>query len=356
MLTITSVQAQTYNAQVTNTAQNLIVRRQPSVESAVLGYVRPSQQIAILGRSDDTMWLETRATNGLVGWVASEYVRLDVDMLALPVTHQQNQFGMNANLSPDVITNVQRIYRRGQALGNDAHVFSKVGDSITYSSAFLAPIGAGRYELGGFGYLQETIDYFMIGEARRGNSFSNPSLAARIGWTAPAVLTPRYAEAPCYVSESPLVCEYRLNKPTVALIMFGTNDIGTISPHAYYANLERIIQESVEYGVIPIVSTIPPRTNHAAQVAHFNGLVEYLANGYQVPLWDYHAAMVNLPNQGLDVDGVHPNSAYAGNKGAADFTTTNLYAGYVVRNLTALQMLDAVRRAIEAMGQPVVES
>jgi hypothetical protein len=47
-----------------------------------------------------------------------------------------------------------------------------------------------------------------------------------------------------------------------------------------------------------------------------------------------------LPNEGLGPDGIHPSAA----PDSADFTADSLQFGYTVRNLTALQALDALWR------------
>ena len=67
-------------------------------------------------------------------------------------------------------------------------------------------------------------------------------------------------------------------------------------------------------------------------------------------MWNFGGAIDALENNGLS-DGIHPSSP-PGNgpddfAAAADFTAENLRYGYTVRNLTALQVLNAVwRRAI----------
>ena len=130
-------------------------------------------------------------------------------------------------LAASVTERVRVIYTVGQALGNRANVFSKVGDSISVSRSFLGPVGEGRYQLGDHGYLQPVIDHFSAAPARQGNSFENRSLAAGEGWAAWAALDPQFADAAlCAPGETPLACEYRLTRPAFALIMFGTNDAG----------------------------------------------------------------------------------------------------------------------------------
>jgi hypothetical protein len=252
-------------------------------------------------------------------------------------------------LGETVEERVRLIYTVGQALGNRSNVFSKVGDSITASPSFLGPIGEGRYQLVDYGYLQPVIDHFSAAPAREGNSFLNSSLAAGVGWAAWAALDPEFAdETICAPGETPLECEYRMTRPAFALIMFGTNDVGYRSAAEFGGDLRRIVEVSESMGVIPILSTIPNRPDMPQQVAAFNQIIETVAATRAVPLWDYYAALQGLPNGGLAWDNLHPSSPPEWYADAANFHPQNLSYGYVVRNLTALQMLDSVWRQVQA--------
>jgi hypothetical protein len=235
------------------------------------------------------------------------------------------------------------IYLAGQARGNRNNVFSKVGDSITVSGQFLFPIGNGQYDLRDYGFLAEVVAHFSSGWARTGNSFYNTSLAAKGGWSSFSVLSPSLADkAVCRANESPLLCEYRITKPSVALIMLGTNDILGTTSDAYRANLRRIVGDTVDQGIIPLLSTIPPfqRSGYEARADELNGIIVSVAQEYDIPVWQFWAALQPLPNLGLAPDGVHPSWS----PGPADFTADNLRYGYTVRNLTALEALDSVWR------------
>lgn len=251
-------------------------------------------------------------------------------------------------LAQSVTERVRVIYTIGQALGNRTNVFSKVGDSITVSPSFLGPVGEGRYQLGDYSYLQPVIDHFSSTAARLGNSFQNPSLAAGEGWAAWAALDPQFADAAaCAPGETPLACEYRVTRPAFALIMFGTNDAGYRSAAEFELDLRRIIEVSEQSGVVPILSTIPERPDVPQQIAQFNQIIASVAAARMIPLWDYHAALAGLPNSGLTWDNVHPSSPPEWYADAADFRPHNLRYGYVIRNLTALQMLDSVWRQVQ---------
>jgi hypothetical protein len=66
-----------------------------------------------------------------------------------------------------------------------------------------------------------------------------------------------------------------------------------------------------------------------------------LAVDYDVPLWNFWRAVKDLPNHGLQEDGVH--LTWAGNH----FDDPDAMShGWPVRNLTALEALDAVWRGV----------
>lgn len=341
------------NAQVIPMNDRLRLRSAPTVDSETLSYLETRTELAILQQSADGSWYKVRViTNGQEGWVASAFIE---PLTEFDVPADNSQFTDTVVLGVPILTglneNTLRIYRKGQTMGNRADVFAKVGDSITYAGYFLDPIGDGVYTLGEFGYLQGVIDYYRVTPARDENSFKQDSVAAQIGWSAHVLQNPEYADAfLCQAGETPLECEYRLTKPAVALIMLGTNDVGFVDPYAYRLNMEWIVTTSMDYGVIPVISTIPNRPDVAERVVVFNNLLREIAQKYQVPLWDYNAILADLPNSGLAHDNIHPMPAAAGYVGLANFTGENLRVGYVLRNLTALAVLDSIWRQVIQRG------
>lgn len=234
----------------------------------------------------------------------------------------------------------RQIYLHGQSVGNRKDVFSKVGDSITAAPQFLNPVGAGNLNLYTYTYLQPVVTYYSQTTARDNNSFTNTSLAAWPGWTSYDLLDPSKASSDfCRSGESPLLCEYRFTRPALALIMIGTNDVkrGTDSM-GYRANLESIVQLSINMGVIPVLSTIPDFPGSSTRVAEYNMIIASVAAENGLPLWNYWAMMRSLPNQGISADGVHPSAPVNGETGI--FTDDNLQYGYTMRNLSALMILD----------------
>jgi GDSL-like lipase/acylhydrolase family protein len=243
-------------------------------------------------------------------------------------------------LPEPVMVHVRDIIAVGQSRNNRANVFSKVGDSITVSRSFLYSFGNGNYDLGDYDYLQTAIDFYQNSSARTGNSFLNTSLAAGEGWAAWGILSVKLADSNfCGVGEIPLVCEYRIVRPSVAIIMFGTNDVGYRTGGQFRANMTQIVTISIEMGVVPILSTFPNRPDEAERVRIFNNIIRDIAQEQAIPLIDYYELTKTLPNYGLTRDNIHPSTPPSGYTAAAIFSDNNLRYGYTVRNLATLETL-----------------
>lgn len=338
----------------------------PGAEKVLLREIAMNVPLTVVGRNESAEWFEVEV-EGVVGWVTRTFIEPASDLTVLPVTYvlspedaqhmaqvmaslpmlPAQHAGVVSNIGPTALD----IYRRGQELGNDSHVFAKVGDSITASTLFLTQIGQGMMRLEAYEYLRPVVEHFLIGRIQGSTPFEYPSLAARTGWRSDDLLNPaRNPSALCAADEFPLMCEYRISRPSIALIMIGTNDLAQVSSSDYRRNLETIVEISIARGVVPVLSTLPDRLNSptSGRVREFNAIIRDVALTYQVPLWDYWLAMGSLPNWGISIDGIHPS--HPEDLATAIFTPQDLDYGYTVRNLTALMLLDAVWRGV--MSQP----
>ncbi len=325
------------------------LRESPGTAGRILGRLDQTVTFRAVGRSADSTWLQVELTNDprrRFGWVFRALTALrEADVSVLPVTGEVIDVtpappSSASNLISGVSANARQIFLRGQSLGNQAHVFTRVGDSITASPYFLPAFSGGGYDLGAYqNELWETVRFY--------SGFGSASLAAGNGWGADRILQNGYNAPEVCGSEPPLVCEYRLRKPAVALIMIGTNDSGGVDPAVYERNLSRIVELSIEMGVIPVLSTIPPKLNDAwngERALQWNAIIKNVARRYDVPLMDYWLALQSAPNYGIDADGIHPSAPSDGN--TLRFTPEGLRYGYTIRNLVALQALDALRRYV----------
>ncbi len=352
-------------AQTTLTGRTLgmvNMRGGPGTGFNVVAILPINASVRFVGRNQSGTWLQAEY-QGQVGWLTYTFIQLDEgDVGLLPVTATTPkteapeahtimlsvQVEGLSGVVPYATQTVHRIFANGRAMGNHPDVFSKVGDSITATSLFLDPIGNSSYNLHGYDDLQAVINYFSQTSLRDHYSFANTSLSARSGWTTADVLDPRRRTVGiCLESETPLECEYRVNQPAIALIMFGSNDIGFMPSDEYAMNLRAIVQMTIEHGVIPVLSTIPdqPGSAQAGRVLEFNQIIRDTARSFDVLLWDYWQALQGLPNQGISDDGIHP-SYNLNTLATAHFSPDDLRYGYNMRNLTALMVLEAIWRDI----------
>jgi len=376
------------DAQVSAEGGGLNLRARPGTNENVLTTLAALTPLAIIGRIESNEWIEVITPVGDRGWVMAKFVDVFRDLDSVPITG----VALDPTVTPTptasftatitrtgtttptlaltvsatntsvpiapypylslYVSRAREIFLTGKSYGNRPNVFSKVGDSITAGpeSSFLAPFGLGDYLLADHSYLQPVVNYFSQQIARENNlSWNNTSLAAANGWGSTEVLNPEKAEATiCAPGESPLACEYRIVRPSVSLIMIGTNDAGGIPLDIYRVNLRQIVETSIQRGVIPVLFTLPPRNYDPGtdgRVPEFNAVIAQMASDYQIPLIDYWTPMYAAPNFGL-ADGVHPSEPPDGKN--AHLTAGNLIYGTCIRNLLALQMLDALWRQVIA--------
>jgi hypothetical protein len=238
-----------------------------------------------------------------------------------------------APLPPETIANVRAIYARGQELGRDPNAFSKLGDSTLLNPHFLGPFDSGDYNLGDFGHLQPTID-------RWAGSFERHGVGAHFGLHSWTVFDPMWADPEwCEGGEDLITCEFRLQNPSVLFVRLGSNDAG--SPSGFRFNVKEVIEFASERGVIPIIGTKADRFEGSNEN---NDILRALADEYDVPLWEFDRLADSLPNRGLDTDGIH----LIIDELPHDFTDSAAFGrGHAMQDLSALIVLDQVRRVIE---------
>jgi hypothetical protein len=224
------------------------------------------------------------------------------------------------------------IYTRGLELGNDPRAFSKIGDCQNIPSMFLSVFDhPGEFSLGeDYAYLEDAIAWFS-------GSFERESESVRPGFNAASVVSPLWANPEaCNSGETPLDCEARLNKPSFGIISLETWWEG--DPKAYEKYVREIIEKTIEYGIVPILST---KADNLEGENRINATLAALAYEYDIPLWNFWSAVQPLPSHGLIDDEFH--LTYAFNNFDDE---QSMKAAWPWRNLTALQALDAVWRGV----------
>ncbi len=249
-------------------------------------------------------------------------------------------------ITPFVATRLAQILEKNPSSRRD--LFIKVGDSITVSGSFLHCFAGSSVQLDTHSALQPTLDLYRAATIAGSSPFDRTSLAAEVGRTASWAVS---------ADPSPIQKEIAATNASVAVVMYGTNDIGWYGDdHVrtlvwFHDNMLDLVDQVIAAGIVPILSTIPHRddsVSHDAWVPTFNATIRALAQGRQVPLVDFYRELDPLADHGLGSDHVHPNTYAAG---ACVLTPDGLEKGFNVRNLVTLEALDRVRRAtIDAQG------
>ena len=188
---------------------------------------------------------------------------------------------------PAVDPGIRDIYEYGQTLGNDPHTFSLFGDCQARPEEFF-----GVFEIDAdlpktlSPELQETVAHFK-------GSFNRESPTAQDGTTPGALLWTQWHQGQftCTFAETPVECELRIHRPSFVIIQIGTH---FESRNTEY--LRKIIGQLIDAGVVPILAT---KADNREKDERVNRDMALLASEYDLPLWNFWAAVEDLPNRGL---------------------------------------------------------
>jgi hypothetical protein len=233
------------------------------------------------------------------------------------------------------------IFHQGISLRRDSHAFSKIGDCQNITTYFLADFEhPEKYRLGPYADLQKTIDWFQ-------GSFGRKSLSVKGGLNVASAMNPLMADPKqCLPNEAPLACELRLHNPSVVLISFEEAWDGNVEKYDTY--MRKVIEYVIGQGVVPVLAT---KADDLEGGDRINQGIARLAWEYDIPLWNFWSAVQPLRSRGLTRDGFHLTQGKDFQNYFFDLPPAN-WSGWMARNLTALQVLDAAR---EEMIAPVVE-
>ena len=317
-----------------------------------IGTVNIGAQANLIGRNTIGNWWYVQIDDTLTGWAMAGYFEdvTDLRLSEIPIieSYHADLDRVSGELTsqlhaipilPAISDAMRDVYLLGQELGNHPNVISKVGDSNSAQAIYLSPISTGDYDLGGYDFLQDTVDYFY-------ESFGIVPQSAKVGLNIFSLFEPIWADADlCEPEEYPLICEYRLNKPSIAVVMFGANDVKVLNRAEYEAQMRLLIEQLLERGVIPLLLTFgsdPNLNPNHAQLLRFNLIVAELADEYQVPLLNLWATLTDLPRNGIGEDLLHLTSTGTG----MNLTGNESFYGLSLHHLLVLQALDIIRRKV----------
>lgn len=333
------------------TTQSVTLYAGPGTTYEEVGTLGAEQPFTVRARSRMGNWVRIESSDS-AGWTMTGDLPLaysDFKLSNIPAINMPDADMAHADvqLAPTILYEtpvlphridadfLRDVYERGQANGNDPHAVVKIGDCNTASGLFLTPFSTGTYDLGPYDYLRDVTHAYA-------DSFGRRSLASRDGFNASSIFDPLWAMSDdCNPNEPPLLCEFRNNPASVAFIMFGQNDIFTLSRDQYRDYLSDIVAHSLDLGVIPVLSTFTNRPEFEdkwGQIMALNVITIEVANEYNVPLINFWLAAQPLPGYGIGGDFAHLT---AGGEGIT-FDGRETQYGLTLYNLAVLNMLDVI--------------
>ena len=187
----------------------------------------------------------------------------------------------------DIDPSLQLVYERGLELGNDPHAFSIFGDCQARPEEFF-----GLFETDPSVVEELSPELQVVVEYFRG-SFNRESPTAQDGTTPGSLLWTQWhrGEYGCSFTETPVECELRIHRPSFVIIQVGTH---FESRNTEY--LRRVILQLMDAGVVPILAT---KADNREKDERINRDMAMLAEEYDLPLWNFWAAVSDLPDRGL---------------------------------------------------------
>ena len=224
-------------------------------------------------------------------------------------------------LSSTVLQNIQAIYAITTGR-ND--VFIIAGNEYAYRM-----LGGGEVILSGAPELAGTVTAFTT---------LGGNITLDFNWTAADLLNPANNPENCPLS-NPIACVVEFNEPVIAVVMVGRNDVLLNVPlDIYEETLNRIVDEFVARGVIPVLTTIP---GDPARTDAYNQVIIRVAQESALPIW-------NLA-RGIPQEQVNPDLTLTspGDDQNGMMTPENINNfGTVKRNYLLLQMIRLLRENI----------
>jgi lysophospholipase L1-like esterase len=255
---------------------------------------------------------------------------------------------------PEWVASSKKVHARFSGTPGTLALF---GDSITVSMAFWAPLrGEPKAMSKEMAAAHKLVKDYMRPEAwdmGRGAKYGNEG-GMTIRWADENVAT--------WLKD---------HNPEVAVIMFGTNDLGVLEVKEYVEKTAEVVERCLKNGTVVILTTPPPRSGLVDKSKRFAEAVRCVATDKKIPLIDYHAEILKrrpddwdgaLPKfkdvKGSEYevptmiarDGIHPSYPQS----YADYSDESLRSnGYALRSyLTLLAYADVISQVLRAERKP----
>jgi len=223
---------------------------------------------------------------------------------------------------PEISETALDIYLRGLENGTNPKLFTIIGDcqNIPGGSLF-RKVNWEDFSLPPeFEYLQPTVENFQ-------SIWSREPITVDGGFIPASMFSTYWTDTDrCNPTETPLECEFRQNNASILIISIGSDQKpGTEDDFDRY--MRKIVDYSIEKHVLPILATDAYAT---AEGFPLNQIMAQIAYDYDIPLWNFWAAVQDLPNHGLKEDNFHISAE-----------------AFAIKRITGIQILHAVLTAAQ---------
>jgi len=222
-------------------------------------------------------------------------------------TAKLQELGTWARLKPDdwrewpvvpaISENALEIYLQGLEAGTNPQLFSIIGDcqNIPGGSLFRKANWDDFSLPPELEYLQPTLENFR-------SIWSREPVTVGGGFIPASMFSTYWTDTDrCNPIETPLECEFRMNNSSILLISIGSDQKpGTGDDFDHY--MRKIVEYSIENNVLPIIATDAYATEESFPL---NLIMAQIAYDYDIPLWNFWAAVQDLSNHGLKEDNFH---------------------------------------------------
>ena len=230
---------------------------------------------------------------------------------------------------------MKQLFAEGLEKGNDPHRFSKIGDCQNIPLYFLGGLDkADRATIAeGDSSLKETVSWYQDSWSRWPPSVHGGQNIVAVQMENPLMKFKDNGQEECLKGEAYMECEIRVWQPSLAIVSFEELWDGKTDVYAKW--YESLIVNLLDHKIVPVLAMTA--TNEKA-----NRIIADLAVKYQLPVWNLWTPLQPLKDHGIR-DGFHLTMW----GDIFDFTVVNYPSGWHIRNITALQTLDAIRTLLQ---------
>jgi len=251
---------------------------------------------------------------------------------------------------------LQGIAADGASLGRVEGRMGQIGDSITHSSAYFRNAMLNNITTNETGHNYDAIRSWLAysgDQPADANSFyrdhgKGAAYGNQSGWRLSDAIAGGHPEAAVEIGNGTTPGDF-----CWALLMYGTNDIdvGNWNVTTWKESYRAFVQDFIDLGVIPVLSTIPPELAHVGdgRVQTANTAIQNLAEEMDVPWVDYYGVIlhhqpVNWVGTLISADGTHPTAA-TGGRGFSQAAQTST-DGYALRTKLAFDAAEKLRAIV----------